>query len=586
MKLSSMPLLVAVPFADQGTKNAIPVESQIGITDGAASFTDGFPPLTMTPVVAGGIPPAGGDFNGILNAITQSVRWACAGGQYKYDDVFSTTVGGYPKGAMIQNPAGDVIWLNTVDDNNTNPDNGTGWIPAIRYGLTNIALAGSNVTLTPSQAAKETITLTGTLTANVQVIMPAWVETWLIINNTTGGFVVSVKTASGSGVNLAAATSSQIYGDGTNIYYGALMVKNNFAEIKAAGTNSQAAARGNIGCGTAATHDVTESPADSTAGRVLKTGDFGLGGFLSALSATNVTGFFSKGVGDAANPEPSQGYAHINLGVSGSYKTELAIGYTQAPRAFCRSYLNNVPTAWVELIGSNGGTVAGSLTVNGTLTAKGGVEVYGATPYIDFHFGNATGDFTSRIIETVSGKLSFLANVLFTKSVEINADGELIKLKNNTLGNALYIIARDADGTNKWYVGNGGNGSDNLTLSNYKAANAANTITFHEDGHVSIANFGGYAILNVDGAMSLSDYKYFDNRYNAKYVQNIQLGAQTNYTLPGGNESSWTYDAPAGCVLTGIVVQDTGQSSADNIGGVHVQPIQKNINGTWTTIAG
>ncbi|WP_407226383.1 gp53-like domain-containing protein [Enterobacter roggenkampii] len=247
MKLASIPARVPVPFADQGTKNAIPVNSQIGVKDGAASYTDGFPPLTMTPIAAGGIPPAGGDFNGILNAITQSLRWACAGGLYSYDDAFSSSIGGYPKGALIQNAAGDVVWLNTTDDNSTNPDTGTGWIPVIRYGLTAVELAGTNVTLTPEQAAKETIVLTGTLTANVQVIMPAWVETWLIINNTTGNFTVAVKPAAGSGVNLAPSKSSQVYGDGTNIFYGSLMVRNNLGEIKAAGTNSQAEARYNLG---------------------------------------------------------------------------------------------------------------------------------------------------------------------------------------------------------------------------------------------------------------------------------------------------------------------------------------------------
>ena len=44
-------------FAFSGTKNLIPVPSQIGITPGAASFTDGFPPLTATPIGSGGIPP-------------------------------------------------------------------------------------------------------------------------------------------------------------------------------------------------------------------------------------------------------------------------------------------------------------------------------------------------------------------------------------------------------------------------------------------------------------------------------------------------------------------------------------------------
>lgn len=293
MKQTSLPALIPVPFADQGAKNAIPVNSQIGITDGAASFVDGFPPLTMTPVAAGGIPPFGGDFNGILNAITLSLRWACAGGQYSYSSSFSDAVGGYPKGAMLQNLAGDVVWLNMTDDNTADPTAGNGWVPVIRYGMTQISLAGSNVTLTAEQAAKETIVLSGVLTANVSLILPAWIETWLIINNTTGNFTVSVRTASGSGVNLSAGTSSQIYGDGTNIYYGALMVRNNLAEIKASGSNSQAASRDNLGLKSSATHDITTSNLDTTPGRVTQVGDYGIGGETIGLpGGANVHSWF------------------------------------------------------------------------------------------------------------------------------------------------------------------------------------------------------------------------------------------------------------------------------------------------------
>lgn len=45
-----------------------------------------------------------------------------------------------------------------------------------------------------------------------------------------------------------------------------------------------------------------------------------------------------------------------------------------------------------------------NLTTTG-LTTRGEVEIYGATPHIDFHYGNSTEDNTSRIIETASGKI-------------------------------------------------------------------------------------------------------------------------------------------------------------------------------------
>lgn len=128
MQLSGAPTKIAVPFANSGTKNTIPVASQIAVTPGAASFTDGFPPLTFTPIAAGGVPPFGADFNGILNAITQAVRWQMAGGTYLYDGTFSTAVGGYPKGAVLSKATGLGLWLNQTDNNTNNPDTGgAGW---------------------------------------------------------------------------------------------------------------------------------------------------------------------------------------------------------------------------------------------------------------------------------------------------------------------------------------------------------------------------------------------------------------------------------------------------------------------------
>ncbi|MBZ8510683.1 tail fiber protein [Escherichia coli] len=55
---------------------------------------------------------------------------------------------------------------------------------------------------------------------------------------------------------------------------------------------------------------------------------------------------------------------------------------------------------------------------------------------------------------------------------------------------------------------------------------------------------------------------------------------------PGGNEVSWTFRAPSGCVLSGINVQETGSRSSDNIGGVYYKQTQVYINGSWHTVSG
>lgn len=141
MQASNAPSKSAVPFADSGTKNTIPVASQIGVTPGAASFTDGFPPLTMTPLAAGGVPPYGADFNGILNFLSAAVRWSQAGGRYPFDAAFATAVGGYPKGAVLAATSGNGSWLNLVDNNTADPDaGGANWL-ALATGIATTAQA-------------------------------------------------------------------------------------------------------------------------------------------------------------------------------------------------------------------------------------------------------------------------------------------------------------------------------------------------------------------------------------------------------------------------------------------------------------
>ncbi|EOK9568482.1 tail fiber protein [Escherichia coli] len=84
----------------------------------------------------------------------------------------------------------------------------------------------------------------------------------------------------------------------------------------------------------------------------------------------------------------------------------------------------------------------------------------------------------------------------------------------------------------------------------------------------------------VNGQVSPSNYSNFDSRY----VRDIRLGGAATYK-PANNGMTWTHQAPSGCVYSGIIVQDSGSNSADNIGGVYYRPVQKYINGTWYNVA-
>ncbi|HAX2433834.1 TPA: phage tail protein [Escherichia coli] len=97
----------------------------------------------------------------------------------------------------------------------------------------------------------------------------------------------------------------------------------------------------------------------------------------------------------------------------------------------------------------------------------------------------------------------------------------------------------------------------------YSQRNTDNSITFAVNGQVSPSNYGN-----------------FDSRY----VRDIRLGGAATYK-PANNGMTWTHQAPSGCVYSGIIVQDTGSKSADNIGGVYYRPVQKYINGTWYNVA-
>ena len=221
MQLTNTPGKLVLPFANAGAKNTIPTASQIGITAGAASLTDGFPPLTRTPIAAGGVPPSGLDMNGILFQLSAILRWANAGGGYAYDSTFAndSNVNGYPKGARVMRSDGLGYWFNTVENNTTDPEAAgaaaAGWVPDFTNGVTSVAMASTNVTLTPLQYGKPIIVITGTLTANLNLIFPAIVNEWTVINNTTGPYTITCKTAAGTGIVVN--TAALIVGDGTNI---------------------------------------------------------------------------------------------------------------------------------------------------------------------------------------------------------------------------------------------------------------------------------------------------------------------------------------------------------------------------------
>lgn len=92
--------------------------------------------------------------------------------------------------------------------------------------------------------------------------------------------------------------------------------------------------------------------------------------------------------------------------------------------------LTTARTIWGQLFDGSGnvsGALSGATTITAsgvvsgsgfkagnTLYNNGYIELYAGTPFIDFHFGNSTADYTTRIIESVSGRLSIMGSTLVT----------------------------------------------------------------------------------------------------------------------------------------------------------------------------
>lgn len=119
--------------------------------------------------------------------------------------------------------------------------------------------------------------------------------------------------------------------------------------------------------------------------------------------------------------------------------------------------------------------------------------------------------------------------------------------------------------------------SSDITISNI-SGNAGSATKLQNARKINGVAFDGTKDITISAGMTQA-------AADARYVQNEQYTNETFHN-PGGNEISWTFRAPAGCVLSGINVQETGKSSADNIGGVYYKAKQIYINGAWRTISG
>jgi len=89
-------------------------------------------------------------------------------------------------------------------------------------GVATVSILDVDTTITISNGASSAarnvvLTLTGSLTAARNLTVPSINKTYIIYNNTTGGYAVTVKTSSGTGISVPNGQKRMVYGDSTNI---------------------------------------------------------------------------------------------------------------------------------------------------------------------------------------------------------------------------------------------------------------------------------------------------------------------------------------------------------------------------------
>lgn len=374
MSGAPLPPVIPEPFANDAAVGNSPGNKTLPILDSSgdpqeATWSAGFPALTMQPIVAGGKPVKGQNVNGVLFTATAHDYFRQAGQMWPYNADVATAIGGYAVGAEVISADGSVVWINVVDANVTDPDSGSnfGWVAAYAYGnTTKNGLTGGTITLSPSEAAKKVIVLNGTLSSNLTVVLPTpGSRQWIIVNNLTGAFVTTVTGTGGTGVVIPQGGFSnpvEVYSTPANNNVYPLTPQAALIPVDQAGTPNTLAERDNLGR--------------------LRATDF-----VTSATPTNfgvVNCFYGDGDGTIYTITKANFQAALQLsgfagGVVPGQVPQAAV--TQyAPALLASAALTGVPTAPTAAVGTSNGQVASTqfanpfslLNTNGAFRLPGG----------------------------------------------------------------------------------------------------------------------------------------------------------------------------------------------------------------------
>jgi hypothetical protein len=440
---------------------------------------------------------------------------------------------------------------------------------AFDYTSIDLTAETSPYTLSGAELNRIAYKFIGTLTANMEIVVPPTVQQYWVDNQTTGAYTLTVKTASGSG--------SSVTQGGRGIYYcdGSAVVNASTAGLSApllaseGGTGQTAYTIGDILYASGAT--TLSRLADAAVGNALVSGGVGVAPAWGKIGmATHVSGTLPLANGGTGGTDAA------------TARTSLGLGTIATQAASAVSISGGTITGITDLAVADGGT--GASTAAGARTNLGattvGANIFTLTNPSAVTFLQMNADNTVSALDAASFRTAIgasagtgtVTSVGGTGTVNgLTLSGTVTTSGNLTLGGTLAINNADWSGADL-DVTNGGTGASSASAARSNlgaAASGANTDITALDQDVAVTATGtiaadsiGYRGLPQSSSTTLA---LSDAGKHVYVASNITIPANGTTAFPVGTTIALV-NSGASTITVSITTDTLRQAGTANTG--------------------
>jgi hypothetical protein len=465
----------------------------------------------------------------------------------------------------------------------------------VTLSLTQGTSSATNIGSTTAQYA--ILNISGAMTAARNLILPSSSRQYVINNNTTGGFALTVKGAATTGVTMVNGESAHIYWNGsdyaklsnapggagtfTNLTYTGTLTGS--TGVIAIGTNQiYKDSSGNVGIGTSSPGyklDVANSDAQVYGVRVGRgAGAISTNTVLgNSVLPSNSTGSSNTAIGYRAGNPITTGISNTFLGPDTGYGLQSSASYNTVLGAYALNASASVGPTGAVAVGYSAGyylkNADYSVVIGYQAGALGGFYQTNTTVAI----GYQASQYNYGAYNTAIGYQANYGNAVNSNSFNITAVGHSALFSNTASYNAAFGNVAgysNTSGTNNTFIGSGAaysgtTGSDNTALglsslysnqtnSNITSIGSQAQYYMRADGNTSIGYQSLYGSAtpasNTGGYNTVIGYRAVFNTLTTG-AYNTVIGASAGYSLTTGSQnvligSSSTASTAAGYAIT------------------------------------